>query len=74
MVETCIVGRRAHDETAIAEYVAQDVGVVSLRHVIQHNVFHTTAARSLCYDLCHALRVAIHSAVADDKPWLRLVA
>ena len=74
MVETRVVGRRTHDESTIAEHVADDVGVMRLRDVVHHDVLHAGLRGSAGDNLSGTLCVAIHRAVADDESWLRLVA
>ena len=74
VIECGVVGGCSHDKAAIAEDVAQDVGVVGFRHVVDHDVLHAGIAGGTGYLLGHALGVAIHGAVADDEAGLGLVA
>ena len=74
VIEAGIVGGSADDESTIAEDVAQNIGVVGLRDVVNHDVFHAGIAGSTGYMLGHALGVAIHRSIADDESGLCLIA
>ena len=41
VVESGVVGRCSDDESTVAEHVAYDVGVVSLRYVVDHDILHS---------------------------------
>ena len=73
VIKTGIVGWSTHDKTLVAEDVAQDVAVVSLRDIIHHDVLHASLACCTGDDFGHTLGVAVHGAVADNEARLRLV-
>ena len=73
VIKTGIVGWSTYDEALVAEDVAQDVAVVSLRDIIHHDVLHASLACRTGDDFSHTLGVAIHGAVADNEARLRLV-
>ena len=73
MIQPGIIGRRADDESLIAEDITEDIAVMGLRDIIHHDILHAGLTGSTGNDLRHALRIAIHRAVADDESRLRLI-
>ena len=73
VIKTGIVGWSTYDKAPVAEDVAQDVAVVSLRDVVHYDVLHASLACRTGDDFSHALGIAVHGTVADNEARLRLV-
>ena len=64
-VELAAVGGATHDEAAVVEDVAQDVGAVALADVVHGDVAHAAVGEGRGDVLSHLLGVAVHAAVDD---------
>ena len=73
VVQSGVVCGCPHDESAIAEHVANDVRMMCFRHVMHHNVLHTGLTGCPSNNFGHAFCIAIHRSVADNKSVFGLV-
>ncbi len=73
VIKTGIVGWSTHDKALVAEDVAQDVAVVSLRDIIITMFFTPAllAARAMISAMRSVLPYMV--SVADNEAWLRLI-